>query len=127
MSLVKNLCLYIEDQTDLTIDTDLFVGGETIETPTTFAWVAEVPGSNETENGLEERYIQVSAVSNSYITTETLANTLYDVLNHKPGFSSALLSSENIFYCEPLTMPTPQRRQSNAGWVFTFLCVIRKY
>lgn len=126
MSLIVNLAKYIDTNTSLTMDTDLFVGADVLEAPAESVIIREIAGSTENWSEMEARSIQIVIKSLSYIGAETLAWTIYNLLNNKPGFSDSDLSGESIFFCETVGSPAPLDRDERGSFIFVAVFVIRK-
>lgn len=125
MSLILNLAKYIEDNSALVLDTNLFIGGDVYDAPSGSVVIREIPGSNENWSNLKERAVHLVIKDLAYIDTETLATTIFVLFNQKPGFSDVNLTSENIFFCEPFGSPTPIDRDDRGNYVFTFTVIMR--
>lgn len=126
MSLTVNIVEYLETNLSLTIDTDLFIGQIESDLPNHAVWVQESPGSTENESGLESRLIEIFVQDATFLLSEVLAKTVYDLLAHKPGFSGDDLSSENIFYCEPQGMPGILHQDAKGRYVFLITFMVYK-
>jgi len=126
MSLTANLVAYIATNSALTVDTDLFVGQIMSDVPNHAVWIQEGLGSSENESGIESHLINVYAQDATFLLAETLAMLVYDLLAHKPGFSGDDLSSEDIFYCEPLGMPGVLNQDAKGRYVFLTTFMVRK-
>ena len=118
MSFVKSLTEYVEAQTSLVIDTDLFVGAEEEDSPGEFVVITEMPGSGQNYSGLQTRAIQITVKALSLIAAETLAGTVFDLLAHKPGFPSGGLD-ENIFYCDVIGRPGFIDKDERGRFIYT--------
>jgi len=125
-TLISDLLDYIATQASLTVDTDLFLGSEVPNIRGDLAVLRHIPGSVENESGLEEIMMQALCKGDSYVSGKTLADTIYEIINHKPGFSDASLASHDIFYCEPAGMPYPIGRDDQAGYLFAVNFILRK-
>jgi len=123
MSLVQDIATYIEANTSLVMDEDLFVGGETVNSRSGSVVVREFAGSTENESGLEERAIQILAFDLGYVNAETLLNTVYALFANKPGFVSADLT--NIFYSSVINMPGFVDRDQSGHYVFSTSLIFR--
>ena len=99
MSLILDFADYIEANSSLVLDTNLFVG-EPIGSPDSCVIVLGSSGIDE-ESGLERRGLQILAKDKSYESALTLADTVYDLLKNKPGFDSI----SDIFYCQVINSP----------------------
>ncbi len=126
MSLTTNLVSHIATNSSLVIDTDLFVAQAPFDNPNSCVWVQEVAGSTKNESELQQRIIAVYTQDITYLLAETLANVVFDILEHKPGFSGDDLSSENILYCEPVGMPGILHQDSKGRYVFLSTFMVRK-
>lgn len=122
MSLAVDLATYIEANSSLVLDTNLFVAEEIMESPDSCMIVIASPGSYDTESGMEKRAIQVLAKAKSYVDTETLAYVAFDLLKNKPGFDTV----SNIFYCEVLSAPYPADRDERGRYIFSMNFLISK-
>jgi len=125
MSLILNLAEFVEDNTSLDIDTNLFVGGDVYDSPSGSVTICEIPGSNTNWSELKERVVHFIIKDLAYISTETLANTVYALFNQKAGFTNVNLVSEGIFFCEPYGSPTPIDRDDRGNYIFTFTVIMR--
>lgn len=123
MGFLEDLTDYVEAQTSLIIDTDLFIASEPTDSPTKFAVITESPGCYETESGMQVQPIQVLTKDLTYLTAQALANTIFNVLKNKPGFSDVDLSA--VFYCEDLSMPFCVGQDDRGRWVFSTNFLIR--
>jgi len=117
MSLVQDIATYIEANSSLVMDTDLFVGAETVNTPSGAVVVRESPGSVRNESGLEERAIQLLAIDRGYINAETLLNGVFNLFVNMPGFGVEELQS--IFFVNALSMPGFVDRDASGKFVFS--------
>jgi len=124
MSLVQDIVTYIEANSALVSDVDLFVGAETVDTPSGSVIVREFMGSTENWSGLQDRAIQILAMDLGYVNAEMLINTVYDLLKHKPGFASDDLV--DILYVDVLGMPGYVDRDQSGNFVFSCNLIFRK-
>jgi len=122
MSLVQDIADYIESKTSLVVDVNIFIGGETVDTPSGSIVIREFAGSTENESGLEDRAIQILALDLGYINAETLINTAYALLANKPGFDGI----DNIFYATVISMPGFVDRDARGNFVFSTSFIFRK-
>lgn len=125
MSFTKSLVDYIEAQTSLVTDTDLFVGAEVVDSPAKCVIVTETAGSNDSWSGLQIRTVQIIGKDLSYIEAEALIESVYDLFAHKPGFPSDGLN-EDIFYCDVISRPTLISRDERGSYIFTANLLFRK-
>ncbi len=125
-TLISDFADYIATQASLTVDIDLFIGSGDPNTTEPYAILKQIPGSNENYSGLEQVLFQLQVTGRSYVQGETLINTLYGIINHKPGFSSAGLSTHKIFYCEPKGMPYLIGRDDMGGYVWATNFILKK-
>ena len=125
MSLTANMVSYIAANSTLTVDTDLFVAQIESDIPNKAVWVREPLGSTENESGVEQRIIEIFAQDITFLLAETLANEVYELLAHKKGFTGAL-SSEDIFYCEPVGKPGVLMQDGKGRYVFLMSFMVRK-
>lgn len=125
MSFTKSLVDYVETQTDLVTDTDLFVGVEIVDAPAKCVIITETPGSNDSWSGLQIRTVQITGKDLSYIGAETLIETVYNLFAHKPGFPSGSLD-ENIFYCDAISRPALIGRDERGSYIFTANLLFKK-
>uniref|UniRef100_A0A6M3M4H8 Tail protein n=1 Tax=viral metagenome TaxID=1070528 RepID=A0A6M3M4H8_9ZZZZ len=123
MSLVQDIADYIAANSSLVVDTDLFVGGETVDTPSGSVIVREFAGSTKNESGLEERAIQILALDLGYINAETIINTVYALFANKPGFASTLTG---IFFVSVVSMPGFIDRDQSGNYVFSTSLLFKK-
>lgn len=126
MSLMLNIAKFIAANTSWVMDTDLFVGGDVTDSPAKSVIVREMPGSNKNYSGLEERSIQILVKDLAPVDTETAAIVIFNLLEHKAGFSDANLVGENIFYCDALSMPTILSRDARGSHIFSMTFLVRK-
>jgi len=126
MSLTANIVAYLNTNSSLTLDTNLFIGQVESDIPNKAAWVQEVLGSTENESGIEQRIVDIFVQDITFLLAETLAMEIYTLLAHKKGFSGAELSSENILYCEPVGMPGIVSRDGKGRYVLLITFVVRK-
>ena len=124
MSLIQDIATYIEANTSLIIDTDLFVGAETVDTPSGSVVVREFAGSTENESGLEARAIQILASDRGYVNAEILLNTVYSLLANKSGFISNDLTG--ILFVSVSGMPGFVDRDASGHFVFSTSLLFRK-
>lgn len=122
MSLSVDIATYIAANSSLTLDTDLFVADEPVDSPDTCVIIISSPGSYDTESGLEKRAIQALAKAKTFVDAETEANIVFDLLKNKPGFDSI----DNIFYSDVLSAPYPVDRDDRSRYVFTMNFLISK-
>ena len=122
MSLVQDIADYIESKTSLIVDVNIFIGGETVDTPSGSIVIREFAGSTENEAGLEDRAIQILALDLGYINAETLINTVYPLLANKPGFGGI----DDIFYAIVISMPGFVDRDARGNFVFSTSFIFRK-
>jgi len=125
-TLISDLADYIAEQASLTVDTDLFIGAEVPNIVGTFAVLRDIPGSIENWSGLEQIHFQLMCTGNSYVDSKMLADQLYEVIKHKPGFADADLITHNVFYCEPTSLPYPVGRDDQGGYIFSVNFLIKK-
>jgi len=126
MSLIVNLAKFIDTNTSLTMDIDLFVGADVLDAPAESVVIREIPGSTENFSTMESRAIQVAVKSLSYVEAETLAWTVYNLLKNKSGFNDVDLAGENIFYCEVIGSPVPMDRDERGSFIFTSNFLIKR-
>ena len=122
MSLMLNIADYIASNTDLVVDTNLFVGQELPESPDECATIIGSPGF-DSESGLEIRPFQILVRGRGYVTVEERAFEVYDLFKNKPGFPDTI---EDVFYCEILNSPFPADRDGRGRYVFSSNYIIRK-
>ena len=122
MSLVQDIADYIESKTSLVVDVNIFIGGETVDTPSGSIVIREFVGSTENESGLEDRAIQILALDLGYINAETLINTAYTLLANKPGFDGI----DDILYATVISMPGFVDRDARGNFVFSTSFIFRK-
>jgi len=124
MSLVQDIAVYIDANSDFVMDDDLFVGAETVNTPSGSIVVREFVGSTENESGLEERAVQILASDRGYVNAETLINTVYALFANKSGFVSDDLTG--ILYVSVSSMPGFVDRDASGNFVFSCSLLFRK-
>jgi len=124
MSLVQDIATYIAAKSSFVIDTDLFIGAETVDTPSGSIVVKEFAGSTENESGLEERAIQILASDRGYVNAETLINVVYPLLANKSGFVSDDLTG--IFFVGVSSMPGFVDRDASGHFVFSCSLIFKK-
>ena len=124
MSLVQDIAVYIDANSDFVMDDDLFVGAETVNTPSGSIVVREFVGSTENESGLEERAVQILASDRGYVNAETLINTVYALFANKSGFVSDDLTG--ILYVSVSSMPGFVDRDASKKFVFSCSLLFRK-
>ena len=124
MSLVQDIAVYIEANTSFVMDTDLFVGAETVDTPSGSIIVREFAGSTENESGLEARAIQILALDRGYVNAEILLNTVYSLFANKSGFVSDDLIG--ILFVSVSSMPGYVDRDASGHFVFSTSLLFRK-
>lgn len=122
MSLSISLAQYIEAKTSLTVDTDLFVSDEPDTSPDRCAVVTPSPGSLKNQSGLEMMAVQIIAKDISFVRAETLAYTIFNLLENKPGFNSI----SNTFYCDVINAPFPLDVDSRGRYVYSMNFIISK-
>ena len=123
MVLIESLVHYIEDNTDLVIDTDLFIGTEQFEALSKCVVVSEFAGGIENWSGSKTQPIQVLAKDLTYLTTQALATTVYSILANKPGFDDSNLS--DVQFCEVLNRPFPVSRDKRGCYIFSANFLLR--
>ena len=122
MSLVQDIADYIASKTSLVVDVNIFIGGETVDTPSGSIIIREFMGSTENESGLEDRAIQILALDLGYINTETMINIVYTLFDNKPGFDGI----DDIFYATVISMPGFVDRDARGNFVFSTSFIFRK-
>jgi len=118
MSLMHNIAKYLENSTDYSIDSTIFVGAEVYEVPAKAIIVTETPGGTRNESNLEQRAIQILCMDRSVIDAETLAFEIFELMAHAPGFSDNDLANENIFYCDPVALPQKLARSQGGSFIY---------
>jgi hypothetical protein len=116
MSLVQDIADYIEANTSLVVDETIFVGGDTVDTPSGSIIIREFVGSTENESGLEARAIQILSIDLGYINSETLNRLVYGLFANKPGFAAIL---NDIFFVSVVNMPGFVDRDKRGNYVFS--------
>ena len=122
MSLELDIADYIALNTSLVVDTDLFVGDESHDSPDACVTIVGSPGY-DTESGLEVRPIQVIAKDTSYVPAQELAVEVYDLLKNQPGFPTTI---EDVFYCVVLNSPFPLDRDARGRYIFVSNHIFRQ-
>jgi len=126
MSLIVNIVEYIDAQTTLTADTDLFVGGEIHDATDKAVIVRELgPSSIQNYSGMETRAVQFLIKELAYVNAETLAETVFNLFAHKPGFPTLDLD-EDIFYVDVINRPGLIDRDERGAYIFAFNLLIRR-
>ena len=125
MSLIVSIINFIEAQTSLTADVDLFVGGESSGAPDKAVIVRESPSSIQNDSGMQGRAIQFLIKELAYVNAETLAETVFNLFAHKPGFSTGDLN-EDIFYVDVINRPGLIDRDERGAYIFAFNLFIRR-
>mgnify|MGYP000595391082 CR=1 FL=1 len=118
---IEDLVNYIEANTSLIIDTDLFIWQYQPHTPASCVFVMEFAGGVDDWSGHGTRPVQVLAKDLTYLTAEALANIVYDLLSNKPGFSGL----DDVFYCEVLNRPFPVGRDQRGSYIFSSNFLLR--
>ncbi len=118
MSLVQDIADYIASETSFVIDTDLFIGGETVDTPSGSIIIREFAGSIRNESGLESRAIQILSLDRGYINAETLINECFNLLANMPGFASHDFNNK-VFFVGVINMPGFIDRDKSGNYVFS--------
>ena len=116
MTFISNLVSYIESNTALVQDVDLFVGADEPDASKKAVFVAEFAGGSETWPGMIVRPVQVLVRDLTYLLAETLAYIVYDVLANKAGFSDENL---DVFFCEVLNRPFAVGRNERGCYIFS--------
>ena len=116
MAFIEDLVGYIEDNSLLVVDTDLFISDQP-NTPVKCVIVSEFAGGSEGWAGHKTQPVQVLAKDLTYLTAQTLANVVYDLLSNKAGFSDANLN--DVFFCEVLNRPFPVGRDQRGSYIFS--------
>lgn len=125
MSLIVDIVDYVDAQTSLTIDVDLFVGGETPSATEKSVVVRETPSSFQTWSGMQTRAVQFLIKELSYVAAETLANQIFDLFAHKPGLSSGSVA-QGVFYVDVINRPALLDRDERGACLFVFNLIFRK-
>lgn len=121
--LIEDLVTYIEDNTDLVVDTDLFIGALETKSPRKCVLVSEFAGGMELWSGMKTLPIMVQSQDVTYLLSEALVFTVYDLLNNKAGFSGSGLS--DILFCEVLNRPFPIGRSAASSFIFSSNFLLR--
>lgn len=122
MSFILDLVDYIASNTALTVDTNLYLGEEVVDSPDECVTLITSPGSTRTESGMDVQVLQVLAKGKSFIAAEDLAQTVHDLLANKPGFAEL----EGVFYCEVINSPFPVDRDGRGRYVFSSNFIVRR-
>jgi len=122
MSLALDLAAYLNTNTGYTLNTNLFVGEEPVDSPDECLIVTSIPGSYDSESLMERRAIQVIAKAKSFIDAETASYAAYNLLTNKPG----LTGLSGILYCESIYAPYPIDKDARDRYIFTFNLLISK-
>ena len=122
MSLELTVVDYIAGNSDLVVDTDLYVGKEPVGSPDECMVVLASPGY-DSESGLEVRPIQVISKAVAHEDASELAYVAHDLLSNKPGFPDTI---ENTFYSEVLNAPFPLDQDERGRYIFISNYIIRK-
>jgi len=70
--------------------------------------------------------LQIICMDRAVIDAETLAYEIFNLLAHSSGFSSGFLTSENIFYCDPVGLPQLMYRSQSGSFIYVLNFTIRK-
>jgi len=122
MSFIQDLADYVASNTSLVVDTDLFIAEEPASSPDECVILITSPGSTKSESGLDMQAVQVLSKGKSFIAAESLAQTVFDLLANKPGFSGLT----DIFYCEVLNSPFPVEVDGRGRYIFSSNFIIKK-
>ena len=122
MSFILDLVDYIASQTTLVVDTDLFLADELDDSPDACVTVSSSPGSFRNESGIDMQAVQILVKDTAFITTETRALEVFNLLANKPGFGSL----GDVFYSEVLNAPFPVDRDERGRYIFSMNLIIRK-
>lgn len=112
---VEDLTYFIAENTSLTMDVDLFIGADQVDTSAKTVIVSEFAGGLETWPGHITHPVQVLAKDLTYMTAEALAYIIYDLLANKPGFSTLA----NVFFCDVLNRPFLIGRDPRGSFIFS--------
>lgn len=124
-TLLSDIVDYIVEELGLVVDTDLFLAVEPSSSMGKAAVVREVPGSFENESGLIVQSFQIDCKDLDYNISEALANSIYVLFNHKPGFSGEGIGNRSIKYCEPTSRPVPIIRDELGRFIFIVPFLLR--
>ena len=125
MSLIVSVVDYIAAQTSLVVDVDLFIGGELPGATEKSVVVKETPSSTQNRSGLQTRAVQFLIKELGYVTAETLAEQLFDLFAHKPGFSSGDVA-QGVLYVDVINRPALLDRDARGACIFVFNLLFRK-
>lgn len=117
MSFIEDLVDYVEDNTTLVIDTDLFIGADQPDTPYKCVLITEFAGGGEDWSGHKTKPVQVLAKDLTYLTAQALAETVYALFQNMAGFSETALS--DVLFCEVLNVPFPVGRDGRGCYIFS--------
>ena len=123
MVLIENLVSFIEENTSLVVDTDLFIGAFEVSSPRRCVAVSEFAGGLSSWSGMNTQPIQVLSKDITYLLAEALAFTVHNLLDEKAGFSFTGLSG--IFYCLVLDRPFPIGRDKAGSFIFSSNYLLR--
>lgn len=96
-----DLVNFIDAQTSLTLDTNLFLGRYVVDAPNGSVCVLETSSGVENDSGLMTHPIQVLARDKDYTGARALNYLVHEVLRNKPGFSGV----SDVFFCEVIKNP----------------------
>ncbi len=114
MAFIEDLAVYIEANSILVRDVDLFISDQP-NTPAKCVFIMELAGGSENWSGHITRPVQILAKDLTYLTAEALAYTVYDLLSNKPGFATL----SDIFYCDVLNRPFSVGRDQRGSYIFS--------
>ena len=123
MSFLTDFIDFIAEQTGLIVDTNLFIAAEPVDAPDSLT-IITASGGYENESGLQLQPVQVISKDLTFLSAQTLAYKVHNVLNHKPGFSG--LDGYSIFYCQSITMPQCLGQDERSRWIFSTNFYIRR-
>jgi hypothetical protein len=117
-----DLVNFIDTQTSLTLDTNLFLGRYIVDAPDGSVSLMETNPGTENDCGLMVHPIQVLAKDKDYVSARTLLYSVHDVLRNKPGFSGV----SDVFYCEVIKNPMFISVLSDGSHVFGSDYLVRR-
>ena len=122
MTLELTVIDYIAGNSDLVVDTDLYVGKEPVGSPDECMVVLASPGY-DSESGLEVRPIQVISKAVAYEDASELAYVAHDLLSNKPGFPDTI---ENNIRLLRVARAATLDQDERGRYIFISNYIIRK-
>jgi hypothetical protein len=123
-TLINALADYFAESSGLVIDTNFYIGADVAESEAGSVVLREIAGSGETESHMITRSFQMACKGNSYMSGLALAETMYALINHKPGYSANDVN-QPIFYVRPLSRPMALDRDVLGNYIFVVNFIIK--